>query len=236
MMTERAVIWDYDGTLVDTRRKNWQVTRALMVDVSGRPLETFPALTSLEAYGAAAHEATNWRDLFGKAFGLNEKQVDEAGRLWTQYQLADKTPALFFDGVAVALERLGERPQAIFSQNSRGSIQRALDAAGLAGHIKSVVGYEEVGFSRQKPAPDGLLICLEQLGMAEGKVFFVGDHETDIECARRANAALAKRSPSMTVVSVGAEFGEARLAAWQETPDVVVRRPEEVVALVNGEW
>ncbi|MFN2222862.1 MAG: hypothetical protein ACK2UH_09940, partial [Candidatus Promineifilaceae bacterium] len=53
MMVDRAGVWDFDGTLVDTRRKNWQVTRALIPAVSGRPPEAFPALASLEAIEGA---------------------------------------------------------------------------------------------------------------------------------------------------------------------------------------
>ncbi|MGD8856929.1 MAG: HAD-IA family hydrolase, partial [Chloroflexota bacterium] len=200
MIVDRAVVWDFDGTLVDTRRKNWQVTRALIPAVSGRPVEAFPALASLAAYQLADRRSANWRALYGREFGLSDEQVDEAGRLWTEYQLADQTPTPFFDGVAEALAGLGDLPQAIFSQNSRLAIQRALEAAGLADYFQLVVGYEEVGFQQQKPAPDGLLYCLEQLGLGRGEVLFVGDHDTDVICARRANAILAQKHVDLRVL------------------------------------
>ena len=103
MAMNRAVVWDYDGTLVDTCRRNWQVTRALIPAVSGRPLAAFPALASLETYVAADRRSANWRELYGREYGLSPEQVDEAGRLWTRYQLADETPTPFFDGVPAAL-------------------------------------------------------------------------------------------------------------------------------------
>jgi HAD superfamily hydrolase (TIGR01549 family) len=231
MMKDRAVIWDYDGTLVDTRRKNWQVTRALIPAVSGRTLDEFPALASLEAYRAADRRSANWRVLLGQEFGLNLEQVDEAGRLWTRYQLADHSPTPFFNGVAAALEGLQGLPQAIFSQNSRPAIQRALSAAGLGAYFSLVIGYEEVSFERQKPAPDGLLICLEQLGIDQGTVFFVGDHDADVLCARRANEVLAARGGGLQIVAVGVAFGNDGQPTWISEPDYVARRPEEVVTL-----
>jgi HAD superfamily hydrolase (TIGR01549 family) len=232
-MNDRAVVWDYDGTLVDTRLKNWRVNQALITSVSRRPLDELPALISLEAYQAADKRAANWRELYGKAFGLSPEQVDEAGRLWTQFQLADQTAVPFFDGVAATLEMLKDVPQAIFSQNSRSAILQALEAKGLSDYFALVVGYEEMRFDRQKPAPDGLLYCLEQLGIYAGTAFFVGNHDTDMECARRANVALGRNGRSLTVVALGAEFGGEEGMAWAVAPDRVVRRPVDVVELVN---
>ena len=37
MREVQAVIWDFDGTLVDTRQKNFNVTRALVERIKGEP-------------------------------------------------------------------------------------------------------------------------------------------------------------------------------------------------------
>ena len=232
MTVDRAVIWDYDGTLVDTGEKNLRVTRRLIPDVSGRPLEEFPALATPASYRQANRRSSNWRELFGKEFGLNSKQVAEAGRLWTQYQLADQTPSPFFEGIPQALRSLKGSPQAIFSQNSRAAIQLSLASAGLDDCINLVVGYEEVASEHQKPAPEGLLYCLKQLGIRHGRVFFAGDHDTDMECARRANAALKQQHTPLTVVAVGVAFDPESRAPWAVKPDHVARRPVDIVQLV----
>ena len=232
MITDRVVVWDYDGTLVDTRAKNLNVTRLIIPAVSGRPVEEFPALATPEAYGIANRRSANWRELYGKEFGLTDGQVNEAGRLWTRYQLEDKTPATFFNGMAAAIDKMRDLPQVIFSQNSRDNILQALGVARLSGYFALVVGYEEVGFERQKPAPDGLLFCLEELGFTQGTVFYAGDHDTDIELARRANSVLRQNKRQLKVFSIGAEFCAGSQETWQIAPDYVVRRPEEVAELV----
>ena len=229
-----AVIWDYDGTLVDTRRKNLQVTRALLPVVSGRAAGEFPGLASLEAYEAANRGAANWGVLYGREFGLSDRQVDEAGRLWTRYQLQDQTPAPFFSGIVEALARLEGLPQAIFSQGSRAAIERALNDAGLARYVGVIAGYEEVGPGQQKPAPDGLLFCLRELGVDQGIVFFVGDHDTDIVCAGRANVELGQMGLGLEVVAIGTEFGRESRPIWSTAPDHVAGNPLEVAALVEG--
>ena len=230
----QAVIWDYDGTLVDTRRKNFEVNRALIAAVSGRPIESFPELASLEVYLEADRQTRNWRELYGRVFGLGQDKVDEAGRLWTSYQLQDRTPAPFFPGISEVIARLDGMPQAIFSQNSRSAIDQSLSTIGLAGYFEVVIGYEEVSFDRQKPAPDGLLSCLEHLELDRGAILYVGDHDTDVECARRANVALAQDGSDLRVVSVGAEFGGEGPVAWKIAPDHVVQRPEELTELVRA--
>lgn len=230
----RAVIWDYDGTLVDTTLKNLRVARAIMPLVSGRPLESFPALASVKAYKAADRRAANWRELNRREFGLNASQADEAGRLWAVYQSKDQTLAPFFKGLEAALVRLKGLPMAIFSQNSRQEIKRSLVEARLSGYFGSVIGYEEVTLGRQKPAPDGLLFCLSEMGIDQGIVFFVGDHDTDVQCANQANAALAGSGKAVKVVAIGAEFGEGGVGRiWSPAPDHVARRPVEVVDLVE---
>lgn len=124
-----AIVWDYDGTLVDTRLKNFRVARRIVAEVSGRPAERFAALRSIAAYEAALRRTANWRELYGRAFGFSEDETDGAGALWTGFQLEDETPVAPFDGIAETLAALAHLPHGIVSQNARTTIARALEAA-----------------------------------------------------------------------------------------------------------
>ena len=168
----QAIIWDYDGTLVDTRLKNYQVNRAILEAVTGKSADEFEGLTSFESHEAAYRRAANWRELYLFEYGLTEQQTDEAGKLWAPYQLQDKTPSPLFGGIPEVLEALDNFPQGIVSQNGKAIILEVLAQHGLAKYFDCFVGYEEVEFKRQKPAPDGLLYCLEELTHFEpGRVF-----------------------------------------------------------------
>ena len=166
-----AVIWDYDGTLVDSRAKNWGITRNIVRHFTGADPDTIEALSSLGAYTRALHRNHDWRHLYATEFGMSEETMSEAGRLWTEYQLADDTVAAVYDGVESALGELSNLPHGIVSMNSKDNIERSLANEGLLDHFELVIGYEEVSAARQKPAPDGLLMCLNRLtGMASGHV------------------------------------------------------------------
>jgi len=226
----RAVIWDYDGTLVDTRGRNRSVTARILERVTGRPPEAFPGVCSQDAYDALNRAAANWRELYRDAFELAEPEIDEAGRLWSEFQASDETPIVAFDGIHDAVDSLAGTPQGIVSQNGRHIIQRALEREGFVERFASIVGYEEVPFQRQKPDPLGLLITIERLtGWAPGCVAYVGDHETDALSAARANAELARAGRALRVVTIGAFFfGRDPCADWSVRPDHRARSPRDV--------
>jgi phosphoglycolate phosphatase-like HAD superfamily hydrolase len=232
----RAVIWDFDGTLVDTREKNMNVNRQIVRVVTDQPWERFPVLESVAAYDEAQMRFTNWRDFYHRGIGLSEDEVDRAGAMWTGLQLTDTTPAPLFDGIAAALGRLrGAAVQGIVSQNSRQNIEEMLEAVGLLHHFEHIVGYEEVGTQRQKPAPDGLLMCIEQLtNSAAGTVLYVGDHETDVRCGRNADRALTEQRIPLHVVTVGAFFDSLGSdGSWSVRPDFRASSPADVVTIVE---
>ena len=59
-----AIIWDYDGTLVDTRSKNYNVTKEIVKKVTGKKPESYAVLRTLENYVQANKETNNWRILY----------------------------------------------------------------------------------------------------------------------------------------------------------------------------
>jgi HAD superfamily hydrolase (TIGR01549 family) len=231
-----AIIWDFDGTLVDTRRKNMRVNRQIVQKITGSPWDRFAVLENQASYDEAQSRFTNWREFYSRGIGLAEDEIDRAGEMWNAVQLTDTTPAPVFDGIAATLERLrGVAAQGIVSQNGRRNIEEMLGGVGLLHHFEHIVGYEEVGMQRQKPAPDGLLMCIERLtNSIPGIVLYVGDHETDVRCARNADRALAERQVSQKVVTAGAFFdGSSDDGAWSFRPDYRAYSPREVVTIAE---
>jgi HAD superfamily hydrolase (TIGR01549 family) len=231
-----AIIWDYDGTLVDSRQKNLNVTRKIVSKIlKGDPSE-IPALSSLSNYHHAHIKATNWREFYESSFNLKGEQIDEAGRMWTEYQLNDKTSIPFIEGIKEVVIELGGLPQGIVSQNSRENIIQYLDEKNLLSYFKSVIGYEEVELDKQKPNPDGLMMCIEKLtDFKSGTVVYIGDHETDIQCALNANNILREDNPEIKIISIGAFYGfDVDTSEWNVMPDYQVRSAADIKSIVNS--
>jgi len=229
-----AVIWDFDGTLVDSRKKNLGVTREIIATITSQSADSFDALASVASYHAATMRARNWRDLYASEFGFAEENIDRAGALWTEYQHRDATATPIIDGIHDTLRALEHLPHGIVSQNAKAIISSVLDASELGEHFQAIIGYEEVAMSAQKPAPDGLLHCIERLtAFRLGCVFYIGDHEGDTLCATHAKEQVAARGLPVEVVAIAALFEGETTETWSVVPDHEARRPQDVINLVQ---
>ena len=231
-----AIIWDYDGTLVDTRHKNLNVTKKIIASTTKTDASKFPALQSLENYDIANRRTSNWRELYRQEFNLTENQIDEAGRMWTSYQLNDHTEAVFYEGIETVINKLAEFPHGIVSQNSRSNIAQHLEKKHILPFFKYIVGYEEVDLKKQKPEPDGLLSCMEKLSpLKSGYVCYIGDHETDVHCVRAANRALQENNVNVKIFSIGACYDTGTdTAAWSVRPDFEAHQVEDILKIVDN--
>ncbi|MEJ2338762.1 MAG: HAD-IA family hydrolase [Gemmatimonadales bacterium] len=230
----RAVVWDFDNTLVDSREKNLAVTRRIVAHLKGT-WEGIPMLSSLERYEEALWRTRNWRDLYRSELGMDEAMVDAAGSLWTGYQITETTAAPILPGIPEALDALRHLPHAIFSANSRRNIDETLNGHRLRDRFVTIVGYEEVHLRAQKPAPDGFLLCVRNLGLIDaGVILYVGDHEVDAECATNANLELDRRGMPFRVLSVGADYGRCEGSEWSLEPDYRAGSPDAVVRLAES--
>ncbi len=231
-----AIIWDYDGTLVDTWLKNLNVSRKIIEIVSEEGWKNYPVLQKVENYHAAHTKATNWREFYKLSFGFNDKQIDKAGKMWTEYQLEDQTPIPLIDGVEDVVKSLQRFPQGIVSQNSREIINKFLKEKNLFSYFRTVIGYEEVDLSRQKPHPDGLLMCVDKLtDFQPAIVIYIGDHETDSRCAVNAKNILSDKKMDIRIVSVGAFYGfKPDISNWSILPDYQIQNVGDIVDIINN--
>ena len=230
-----AVIWDFDGTLVDSHPRNLSVNRAIIEELTDRDHASYPALASISAYEEAVALAGNWRDFYAREFGLGADQVERAGALWPKLQLSDDTPQRPFEGIMDALQELEDLPHGILSQNDSVVIRRALEQSALLSRFQSIFGYGELSRQDQKPAGGGLLLCIESLAVVPGgRVYFVGDHVTDTMAAADARATLRGRGSPTEIVSIAAQFGSDGPGEWAVPADHVANTPTDVVELVRN--
>jgi HAD superfamily hydrolase (TIGR01549 family) len=232
----KAILWDFDGTLADTRRRNLSVNRRIVEEITGQQWQDIPALTSVEAYLAAWERVSNWQELYAEVFGLTLPQWQSAAQKWAPYQLDDTTPVPLFPGIEETLTQLKSFPQAVVSQNERTIIAQVLEDNGVAHYFSALVGYAEVPLDRQKPAPDGLFRALDILGIEEpASALYIGDHETDMLCAANANRDLAAMGHEFRFRSVAIQHhGRCGVTRWRTLPDHQCGRPDEIRQLIES--
>ena len=141
--------------------------------------------------------------------------------------MANKTPVSAFDGIVDAIRSLGHVPQGICSQNSAENIQQVLVENDIDQYIDHVVGYDDIPYDRQKPAPDSGLLWLDRTVSSTdtATVLYIGDHEADTVFARNIQEGLGTNS---TVLSVAITYSGANPGSWTAKPDWIIDAPAEL--------
>jgi HAD superfamily hydrolase (TIGR01549 family) len=167
----RAVIFDWDGTLVDSAEASYRCYVRLFGEL-GIPFDR-------EAY--ARTYSPNWYHTF-RQVGLPEERWDHADARWLAH-FAEESVELI-DGVRDALRELSERgiAAAVVTSGSRDRVMREMRAHGV--EVRECVCGSDV--ARKKPHPEALQLCLARLEIEAVDAVYVGDSPEDVEMARAA--------------------------------------------------
>jgi beta-phosphoglucomutase len=176
----RAVLWDLDGTLVDSAEHHWAAWQEIMAR-EGHPV-TAEAFTS--SFGH--RNDTILRGLLGPQ--LPDREVERiAGAKEALYRKLVRERGLVpLPGARLWLERLkssGWR-QAVASSAPTPNITSAMDAVGLGALFEALVSADEVGVG--KPDPAVFLAAAQRVGVPPGRCVVVEDAPAGLEGARRA--------------------------------------------------
>lgn len=169
----RAVLFDWDGTLVDTAEASFRCYV--------RMFERFGIAFDREAY--ARTYSPNWYHTF-ECVGLPPAQWGEADSLWLSYFAEERTSLLPTALPALdALRARGVR-RGIVTSGGRDRVSRELVAHGVHEHFEHVVFGDET--ERRKPHPEPLHLCLTRLAVAPEHAVYIGDSPEDVQMARAA--------------------------------------------------
>ncbi len=228
-----AILWDYDGTLVNSVPKNIDITKQILLVVAPRLTgESLPDyLKSEKSYHIANHQSKNWQDLYVNYYGMTENEMLEAGTLWTEHQLNNSTPVELFSKIEQTINQI-HLPQGICSQNSSENINRVLEKNSLIDKFNSIIGYDDIPSNAQKPSPFGGIKCLEQLfeTILRKTILYIGDHEGDVEFARNIEKKLCENSK---VISIAAMYSGADTKSWTYKPDFEIESPIDLLKIIN---
>jgi len=210
----RAIIFDLDGTLVDTVYAHsfawWQVLQEAGLPVPGWKVHRLIGMSGGLITKAASHEVG--RDLSDEEVqGLQDRH----GELYKKL-LPTRTP---LPGALALLRHLHDAKikYGIATSGKRKDAAPSLDPLQLpAGTV--VIDRTEV--ERAKPEPDLFLACQEKLGVSPAECYVVGDAVWDLLAARRAGM--------LGIGLLSGGYGEQELS--QAGAYRVYRDPEELLA------
>lgn len=174
-----AVIWDLDGTLVDSDL--YIVCNYLHLYEMYRP-GYYPHLSEILSFSGPSV----WDTL---AEQFPDVDSEERMREFVRFSLERETQyQTLFPGEIETLRAIASLgiKMGLVTNKRRASAVQTLEAAGILNLFGSLVTLDDV--KDPKPAPEGVNICLGELGVTPDRVIVIGDTEYDIVTARNANA------------------------------------------------
>jgi beta-phosphoglucomutase len=174
----RGVIWDMDGTLVDTAELHFEAWRVTCAEL-GRD---FPRADFSATFGRRNPEIMDF--LFPGRFSPAE--VDRIGERKEQLYraAAERLGVTLLPGVRPLMEglhRLGIR-QAIGSSAPRANLDLILRLTGIERFLSAVVSAEDT--TRGKPDPQVFLVAAERLGVEPRRCVVFEDAPAGVEAAK----------------------------------------------------
>jgi len=214
----RAVLFDLDGTLVDSAPDLAGAADAMRLK-RGLPSLDYAKYRPLCGSGA--------RGMLQVAFGMGPDHADyEAMRdeFFANYEACMLDNTYAFEGVAALIAALQARGMlwGVVTNKSERFALPLTAAMPLFGSAGVIVGGDTTPFS--KPHPEPLLEAARRLGVASGLCLYVGDDERDIVAGKAAGMG--------TVAATYGYLGSAsEVADWQA--DAQINSPLELLQLLS---
>lgn len=176
----QALLFDLDGTLVDTASEFVVVVQALRAEHDLPPMDEQRIRASV-SNGARALTALAL-DIPDTAPEFESKRL----RLLDLYSEVLGSSATPYPGIPELIRALAERdiPWGISTNKPRAYTMPLLEALAMEPAAGSVVCPDDV--RERKPHPESLYLACRQLGRSPAGTIYVGDHRRDIEAGRRA--------------------------------------------------
>jgi phosphoglycolate phosphatase len=220
MTSIRTVVFDLDGTLVDTAP---DLIAALNFVLEREGMPPVPLQSARTMIGAGA------RKLIERGLELDGRvtSAEDITRLTSDFidyyadHIADASRP--FDGLESALDDLTGRGYrfAVCTNKLEWLSKRLLDQLGLSPRFSAICGADTFGVS--KPDPAILRQTIAQAGGQVSSAIMVGDAGPDIGVARRAG-----------IPVIGVEFGYTEIPIADLNPDLLIGHFRDLPAAVES--
>jgi phosphoglycolate phosphatase len=212
----KALIFDLDGTLIDSKRD-----LVLSVNATLREMQRDELPEDL----VASYVGSGAPVLISRALGgeVESGELQRALKFFLAHYEEHKLDfTKLYPGVREALEEMRGVPMAVLTNKPVNISVCILEELGVTDFFRAIYGGNS--FATKKPDPLGANTILGELGVAGAQAAMVGDSEVDVQTARNAG-----------MISAIVNFGFGTHDRTKYPADIYIDRMEELVPLVRGE-
>ncbi|HVO97305.1 MAG TPA: HAD-IA family hydrolase [Bryobacteraceae bacterium] len=212
----QLLIFDLDGTLIDSKRDLADAVNAMRLHLGEPPL----ADQTVYSYVGSGAPVLVRRALPGR----DEEEIERGLRYFLEYyrdHMLDATT--LYPGVREALDELMESPakMAVLTNKPVRFSEHLIKGLGLDGHFFRIYGGNS--FEEKKPHPIGIELLMQESGIGRDRTIMVGDSAVDVLTARNAQ-----------VLACGVTWGFQPETFAEAPPDFTIDRMSELVARVTS--
>jgi len=206
----RAVIFDWDGTLLDSYSADLSAYLAMF-----RALKIWWGETELRR-----NYSPDWYRIY-RAARIPRESWQRADRLWRLHYA--RQSAALLPGAEAAIARLRNNFKlGLVTSGSRSRVLRQLSGFGMTRMFAARIYSESV--EQRKPHPAPLRMALQKMRIAPAEALYVGDTPEDVEMARRAGVcAIGVTGPFPTHEKLRASRPIAVLRSVEYLPEMLER-------------
>ena len=218
-MTDRAVVFDLDGTLVDTAPDLMRATNHVLETLGRRPI-TMDEVRSFVGHGARALLIRGLAATGGIPDGYDVEP--DYRRFVAFYSDNIAEGSVPFPGLLPLLDRLKAEgiAMAVCTNKLEGLSNQLLAALGMAHYFGAVIGPDTLGIAKPDPRPFHEAVA--RLRLRAPRAVMVGDSETDILTARNAG-----------VPVIAVPFGYTPRPVSDFNPDRLIAHFDEAYAAIH---
>ncbi|MER5302495.1 HAD-IA family hydrolase [Streptomyces lasiicapitis] len=220
-LNHTSVIFDLDGTLVDSEPNYFEAGRQLLAehgitDFTWQDHETYVGISTQETLAL-------WKQRYGLTAPLPDLLAEKNRR----YLELARASTRVYPEMRKFVERLYDAgaPMAVASGSSRPAIEAILAGTGLDAHLTTLVSADEVAHG--KPAPDVFLAAAALLGAAPADCVVLED---------AAPGALAAKAAGMRCVAIPYVTAQADDPAFAAADLLLRGGQEEFTARAALDW
>jgi 2-phosphoglycolate phosphatase len=218
----KAVLFDLDGTLIDTAPDFVRIIKALCVEANVEPLADDEIRVQVSE-GSKAMVRLFHPELSDDSPEL----IGYRNEFLKRYAANIAVDTMLFAGMDEVLLDLETRqiPWGIVTNKPRSLSVALLDAMDLSHRCAVLVCPDDV--KNTKPNPEPMYLAAKHIGIEPAQIIYVGDHPRDIDAGRAAGMKTVLAAYGYLTPELAAD-----LASWQA--DFIIQHPLELLTLLKG--
>ena len=213
-MTCNTILFDFDGTLVDTKNDVWQGLNYTRKQFGLAPL------TAKEVTHVLGPDKAEFLELVYP--DSTDKEKDDFLAIFQDYYFERcLVSTQFFPGMLDVVKSLNGMKLAVASNKPKAFIEKILKGLKADHFFSCLISPEDV--EQAKPHPEMVLKAMNVLGTTPEKTLLVGDTVKDVLAGKAAGVAVCF-----------AQYGYGSLNGLQDTvPDYIIEQPEALLNIIK---